>query len=302
MELPDSIKAVGEQVEAGGAVTPAAELFEAYPVFAAEVAQLLTRPWLAVDHISRLAADGDYFRADVGSRSVVLVREAGDRIHALRNACLHAGYRVCEEESGRSDHLFCQYHGWSYALDGRLTDPLLRPELTDRSRFRLPHYAMQISRGLILVDLSAVAPEPPPAGAVELGSIPETLAEAGVASRKRYSTTWNWKYLRQLLWAAPELVFAGKNCSDVVEFGPLSFVALRGDEAALVRLSPRFPGHTDFEIIRLGHAPTADQSAADPLEEILRQHGDAIAAAPLGMLDRRFYEWYWPQMSPAQPQ
>ena len=300
MELPDSIKALGEQVEAGGAVTPAAELFEAYPVFAAEVGQLFTRPWLAIDHISRLEADGDYFRADVGSRSVVLVREAGDRIHALRNACLHAGYRVCEEESGRGDHLFCQYHGWSYALDGRLTDPLLRPELTDRSRFRLPHYAMRIGRGLILVDLSAVAPEPPPARAVELGAIPETLAEAGVTSRKRYSTTWNWKYLRQLLWAAPELVF--KDCSDVVEFGPLSFVALRGDDAGLVRLSPRFPGHTDFEIVRLGHAPTADQSAVDPIEEVLRQRGDAIAAAPLCMLDRRFYEWYWPLMSAPQPQ
>ena len=159
MELPDSIKTLGEQVEAGGEITPAVELFDAYPVFAAEVAQLFTRPWLAVDHVSRLACDGDYFRAEVGSRSIVLVREASNRIHALRNACLHAGYRVCEEESGRSDHLFCQYHGWSYALDGRLTDPQLRPELTDRSRFRLPHYAMRIERGLILVDLSTLAPE-----------------------------------------------------------------------------------------------------------------------------------------------
>ena len=304
MELPDSIKAIGEQVEAGGTVAPTAELFEAYPVFAAEVAHLFTRPWLAVDHMSRLAADGDYFRADIGSRSVVLVREAADRIHALRNACLHAGYRVCEEESGRSDHLFCQYHGWSYALDGRLTDPLLRPEMTDRSRFRMPQYAMQIRHGLILVDLSAVAPEAPPAGPVELGAVPEALAEAGVTSRKRYSTTWNWKYLRQFLWTAPELVFAGDDCDEIVEFGPLSFVALRGDQAALVRLTPRFPGHTDFEIVRIASAdaPAPAANGADPIEEALRQHGAAIAAAPLGLLDRRFYEWYWPHLSAAQPQ
>jgi len=304
MELPDSIKAIGEQVAAGGTVTPTAELFEAYPVFAAEVAHLFTRPWLAVDHASRLAADGDYFRADIGSRSVVLVREAADCIHALRNACLHAGYRVCEEESGRSDHLFCQYHGWSYALDGRLTDPLLRPEMTDRSRFRMPRYAMQISRGLILVDLSAVAPEAPPPGPVELGAIPEALAEAGITSRKRYSTTWNWKYLRQFLWNSPELVFGGDDGGDVVEFGPLSFVALRGDEAALVRLTPRFPGHTDFELVRIAAADAAIpvENGADPVEEALRRHGDAIAAAPLGMLDRRFYEWYWPPLSASQAQ
>ena len=302
MELPDSIKTLGEQVEAGGEITPAVELFDAYPVFAAEVAQLFTRPWLAVDHVSRLACDGDYFRAEVGSRSIVLVHEASDRIHALRNACLHAGYRVCEEESGRSDHLFCQYHGWSYALDGRLTDPQLRPELTDRSRFRLPHYAMRIERGLILVDLSTLAPEPPPPGPVDLGAIPEALAEANVSSRKRYPTTWNWKYLRHLLWETPELVFGGDECSDVAEIGPLSFVALRGDEAALVRLCPRFPGHTDVEIVRLAvrDASRPPANGADPIEEGLRRHGDAIAAAPLGVLDRAFYEWYWPHLSRAQ--
>jgi hypothetical protein len=99
-------------------------------------------------------------------------------------------------------------------------------------------------------------------------------------------------------------VFGDQDCSDVVEFGPLSFVALRGDEAALVRLTPRFPGHTDFEIVRIAaaDAPTPAENGADPIEEALRQHGDAITAAPLGMLDRRFYEWYWPPLSASQAQ
>ena len=74
MELPDSIKAIGDQL-GGGDVTPAPELFEAYDVFAAEMGQIFTQPWLAVDHASRLGVDGDYVRADVGSRSVVVVRE-----------------------------------------------------------------------------------------------------------------------------------------------------------------------------------------------------------------------------------
>jgi hypothetical protein len=79
---------------------------------------------------------------------------------------------------------------------------------------------------------------------------------------------------------------------------------LRGDEAALVRLTPRFPGHTDFEIVRIApaDAPAPAENGADPIEEALRQHGDAIAAAPLGMLDRRFYEWYWPPLSASQAQ
>lgn len=296
MELPDSIKAIGEQLAEGGEVAPPAEWFDAYDVFAAEVAHIFTRPWLAVDHASRLAADGDFFRADVGPRSIVLVRESAECVHALRNACLHAGYRVCEEDEGRVDHLFCQYHGWSYALDGRLTDPMLRPDIKDRSRFRLPHYAMQIRHGLIFVDPSAVAPEPPPAGAVELGAIPGDLAEHSV-HRQRYKTECNWKRLRQFLWAAPDLAFGGGGCDAVVEFGALSFVALRGDAAALVRLTPRYPGHTDCELVLMsqpGVAPDA-RRGADPLGAALQQAGDQLAAAPLS---RGFYEWYCAMLPP----
>ncbi|HVC55323.1 MAG TPA: Rieske (2Fe-2S) protein [Stellaceae bacterium] len=295
MALPDSIKALGEQLDQGGAIAPAADLFEAYDVFAAELAQIFTRPWLAVDHASRLAADGDYVRAEIGSRSVVMVRESADKIHALRNSCLHAGYRVCEAEAGNASHLYCQVHGWSYALDGRLTDPVLRPQMTDRSRFRLPRYAMHIERGLILVDLSAVAPEPPPAGPVDLGAIPQDLGERAVSGRQHYQTTLNWKKLRQFLWASPDLAFGGGGCDAVVEFGPLSLVALRDGDAALLRLVPRFPGQTDCELVQMPANGGAERSerAAAAMGEALRD--EAIAAAPL---DPAFYQWYWPLMAP----
>lgn len=297
MELPDSVKAIGEQLASGDDIAPGPELFEAYDVFAAEVAQIFTRPWLAVDHMSRLAIDGDYFRADVGPRSVVLVREAEDKIHAMRNACLHAGYRVCEEESGRGDQLFCQYHGWYYALDGRLTEPLLQPNMTDRSRFRLPRYAMRIERGLIFVDPSKLAPEPPPAGPIELGAVPEDLGERAVSRRQRYKLACNWKKVRQFLWAAPGLAFAGA-CDAVTEFGPLSLVVTRGGDAVLLRLVPRYPGQTEIELVQMpqpGGAHRANGSV-DPIGDALRDNGEAIAAAPLG---RVFYDWYWPLIAPA---
>jgi len=294
MAFPDSIKNIGEQVEAGGDITPAPDLFEAYDVFAAELANIFTKPWLAVDHASRLQEDGDYLKADIGSRSVVFVREAEDKIHALRNACLHAGYRVCEAESGRAQHLYCQYHGWYYALDGLLTDPLLRPALKDRSRFRLPRHPMRIERGLIMVDLSQVAPEAPEAGPVELGDIPEDLGERPVARRQHYQTTHNWKRLRQFVWSQPGLAF-GNGCDAVIEVGPLSFVARRGDDAALVRLNPRFPANCDLEIIEMPKSGTAARND-DPVGEALLAQNDEIAAAPLS---RDFYEWYWPHLAPA---
>jgi nitrite reductase/ring-hydroxylating ferredoxin subunit len=295
MELPDSVKTIGEQLDNGGEIAPAPELFEAYDVFAAELAQIFTRPWLAVDHASRLAADGDYVRADIGSRSVVLVRETADRIHALRNSCLHAGYRVCEAEAGNATHLYCAYHGWSYALDGLLTDPLLRPTMTDRSRFRLARYAMQIERGLILVDPSAVGAEPPPAGPVELGAVPPDLGERAVSRRQHYKTDWNWKRLRQFLWATPGLAFGRVGCDEVVEIGPLSLIVLSDGDAALLRLTPRFPGQTDVELVEMPVPGGTRNGAGDAIGEALREAGDGPAAAAL---DRKFYGWYWPLMAP----
>jgi nitrite reductase/ring-hydroxylating ferredoxin subunit len=294
MALPDSIKNLGEQVESGGDITAPPELFDAYDVFAAELAQIFTKPWLAVDHASRLAEDGDFLKTDIGSRSVVFVREAEDKIHALRNSCLHAGYRVCEADAGRAQHLYCQYHGWYYALDGLLTDPLLRPALQDRSRFRLPRHPMRIERGLIMVDLSQVAPMAPEAGPVELGDIPEDLGEREVGRRQRYQTTLNWKKLRQFVWAQPGLAF-GNGCDTMVELGPLSFVALRDGDAALVRINPRFPANCDLEIVEMPKAGAAVRDA-DPVGDALLTHSDEIAAAPLS---REFYNWYWPQLAPA---
>lgn len=299
MELPDALKSLGEQVETGAAIAPDPDLFEAYDVFSAEMARIFTLPWLAVDHASRLGKTGDFLRADIGSRSVVLVRENEECVHAMRNACLHAGYRVCEEESGRTDRLFCQYHGWYYALDGKLTEPMLQPKMTDRSRFRLPRYAMQIRRGLILVDLSKVAPDPPPIGPVELGDIPEDLGERTVAHRQRHKTTHNWKRLRQLLWSSPGLAFGGEPAVDAaVELGPLSLVALRDGDATLIRLIPRFPGQTEIETVYLPKAAGSRNGAdADPLGQALRERGDDIETAPL---DPAFYAWYWPLMAPPE--
>jgi nitrite reductase/ring-hydroxylating ferredoxin subunit len=292
MELPDAVTSIGEQIEAGGDIAPEDDFFEAYDVFSAEMGRIFTLPWLAVDHASRLAATGDFLRADIGSRSVVLVRENPECVHAMRNACLHAGYRVCEEESGRTDRLFCQYHGWYYALDGKLTDPMLQPKMTDRSRFRLPRYAMQIRRGLILVDLSKVAPDPPPAGPIELGDIPEDLGERAVARRTRHKAAHNWKRVRQLLWSSPGLAFGGDGVDTAVALGPLSLVALRDGDAALIRLIPKFPGQTEIEIVQLprGNAAAVEDGIGEALGD-----GEALDAKPL---DRGFYDWYWPLMAP----
>jgi hypothetical protein len=194
--------------------------------------------------------------------------------------------------------LFCRYHGWDYAIDGRLTDPELRPEETDRSRFRLPRYAMRIWNGLIFIDPSLAKPDAPEAKPIDVAGVPD-LGDAKVVSRKRFQTTWNWKHLRHLLWSANDLVFEG-GCDTAAEFGPLSKLLTKNGDAALVRLIPRYAGHSDFELVRIAR-PGHDAAAADNsrIEEALRQEGDKIAGNPAGALDRDFFAWYWAAMQPA---
>ena len=296
MAFPDSLKALGEQIEAGAEEATDPALFEAYDVFSAELANIFARPWLAIDHASRLGEDGCYVRAEIGSRSVVVVREAEDKIHAMRNACLHAGYRICEEDGAKVDHLYCIYHGWSYSLDGMLTDPLLRPDMKDRSRFRLQRYPMRIERGLILVDPSTVGPEAPLAADVELGAIPNDLGERPVGRRLTHKTTMNWKKLHQFLWAEPGLAFGNGGADEAIDIGPLSRVLLKNGDAILMRLVPRYPGHTDIELVELPQPGSRRNGAGDPVGDVLRDRGEAVAAMPLG---RAFIDWYWPHLAPA---
>lgn len=300
MELPDQITDIGAQLEAGGAITPDPDLFETYEVFAAELTNLFIKPWLAADHASRLSADGAYFRVDIGGRSVVIARESEAKLYAMRNACLHAGYRICEEEEGRGNSLFCRYHGWDYAIDGTLTEPKLRPEETDRSRFRLPRYAMQIWNGLIFIDPSLAAPNAPEAKPIGANDVPD-LGAGKVVSRKRFQTTWNWKHLRHFLWSSEDLVFAGGGHDTAAEFGPLSKLLTKNGDAALIRLIPRYAGHSDFELVRIAQPGHNSAEGGDEarIEEALRVEGDKIAGTPAGNLGRDFYEWYWGHMKPA---
>jgi nitrite reductase/ring-hydroxylating ferredoxin subunit len=289
--LPECVISIGEQLGRGDPVVPTEELFHDRKVFAAEFARIFLRPWTVVDHQSRLDGDGRYFRFEVATRSVVVVRESDQRLHALRNACLHAGYRVCEAEEGTADHLHCVYHDWEYALDGRLT----APEFTrryDESRYRLARYPMRIDQGLVMVDLTrdnADSTEPPP-------ELPEWLADCAVSGRARYNVGWNWKYVAQYLRQAPEALLGPIGGGPVRRFGPLGFLAGGPEGAALVRIAPKFPEQTDIEVLRLappGAAPAEDEAA----EEGLRQTGQAIAAAPLAWLGRDFYDWYWPLLA-----
>ncbi len=255
MDLPASVVALRDQLSRDGDFAPDPELLHSPDVLAVERQRIFVQPSIAIDHASRLAGDGRYFRFDPAGRSILVTRDAEGGLHALRNLCLHAGYPICDGEEGPAERLVCPYHGWEYTLDGRLVEPDLSGRI-DPARLQLARYAVNVRDGLLFVDLSGVPGSFPEAD----GPLPSWLADATVCRRQRWSTSWNWKFALQFLKSSPQLF-----CDDVEAadgwrvFGPLSLMLLRPDRAALLHVIPKFAGQTDLQLVELA-APDAPRS------------------------------------------
>jgi nitrite reductase/ring-hydroxylating ferredoxin subunit len=290
MDLPASVMDLGEQLRGSGRIAPDPALVSDPHVFAAERERIFQRCVMALDHESRLSEDGQWFRCDAPASSMLVTRGAGGRLHALRNVCLHAGYPVCDTEEGAAERVICPYHGWEYALDGRLVEPELSARI-DPSRLRLRSYPVRVSNGLIVVDNAGAGEN------VEQSTTPAPvwLTAATVVRRARYSTNWNWKRLRHFLESSPQLFLDG-GADDWHEFGPLSRFFVQSERAVLLRIIPKFAEQTDLQVIEMiaDDTPHKAESAADADGVVERLNG---GDGSLSWFDRDFAQWYWSLMS-----
>lgn len=85
-----------------------------------EQAHLWRRSWLFAAHESDLPAAGSYRSFERSGAPIVLVRGQDRRIRAFYNSCRHRGAPVVRESCGTAKRLTCQYHSWSYDLEGEL--------------------------------------------------------------------------------------------------------------------------------------------------------------------------------------
>jgi len=88
--------------------------------FALEMAHLWRKSWLLAAHSDELPTPGSFLTWDLAGEPVVLVRGEDAAVRAFFNTCRHRGAPVVTAACGSVRRLTCPYHGWSYALDGRL--------------------------------------------------------------------------------------------------------------------------------------------------------------------------------------
>ena len=84
-----------------------------------ELMAMRQAPWAALPS-DELPTSGGVRVVDLSGRSVVLTRDSDGQPHAMDNACAHRGATVVTEERDNARLLSCNFHGWSYNLDGSL--------------------------------------------------------------------------------------------------------------------------------------------------------------------------------------
>lgn len=114
---------------------------------------LFSSYWQYACHESELSKPGDMHTLEVAENPLLLVRDEG-QINAFYNVCRHRGGPVSVKK-GTTSVLQCQYHGWTYLLDGSLRGvPQFRKvDLFDKKDFGLKPVKMQNWEGLFFVSL-----------------------------------------------------------------------------------------------------------------------------------------------------
>jgi phenylpropionate dioxygenase-like ring-hydroxylating dioxygenase large terminal subunit len=89
-------------------------------VFEAEMQRIFMRMWVYVGHDSEIPQPGDYKTTSIGTEPVILTRDKDEEPRVLVNRCSHRGAAICLLAKGKATGFRCQYHGWTFGLDGAL--------------------------------------------------------------------------------------------------------------------------------------------------------------------------------------
>ncbi len=74
--------------------------------------------WVIAGRAEDVAAPGDYFTFDDLGVPLVIVRGTDGELRCFYNTCQHRGAPIVRDERGSARRLRCQYHSWTYEIDG----------------------------------------------------------------------------------------------------------------------------------------------------------------------------------------
>lgn len=131
---------------------------------AREMAAIFHRHWLYVGRSETVPGPRAYRTFEIGTQSILLVRDEAGTLHAFHNTCRHRGTRLVEWGSGTlgANCITCPYHAWTYRLDGTLARVFSHGPADDfdKEALALFHVAVAEWRGFIFINLAGAEAVP----------------------------------------------------------------------------------------------------------------------------------------------
>src|ERR1700761_5983055 len=140
--------------------TLAAWLYRDKEVYETERRRVFGASWLFIAHESQLREPGEYVAANAAGFPLIVVRGAKGELHAFHNVCRHRAGPLADDGQGKCEgQLVCRYHGWRYALDGRLANArdFGPAEGFDPRDYALFPLKTELWRGFVFVNMDAEA-------------------------------------------------------------------------------------------------------------------------------------------------
>jgi alkylated DNA nucleotide flippase Atl1/nitrite reductase/ring-hydroxylating ferredoxin subunit len=146
-----------------------------------ERSQIFRRTWQPIGHIADLSAPGTFITGAIDDAPVVVTRDSDGALRGFHNVCRHRAGPVAIGKGARKS-LTCKYHGWTYALDGKL---MTTPELGDVKNFDKACHGLRPIQAtawgpIVFVNLDL---EAEPLSSV-LGDIPKETGRFGLESMR----------------------------------------------------------------------------------------------------------------------
>lgn len=167
-------------------------------VFRNELEHFYCRSWICAGRAGEIPKPGDYFLREIGDESIILTRDEKHQVRAFFNVCRHRGTLLCTEAEGKfQGRIQCGYHGWTYALDGKLVGaPHMEQAGFCREDYPLHEALAAVWDGHIFINLDRdAAPLETQLGELRDKFASRRMQELRMVHREVYDVKCNWKLL-----------------------------------------------------------------------------------------------------------